>query len=85
MLENLRIMLCCIAQKMIDYAPQMPLLCSLNYQQNSFPAETVITLPENSVPHSCLSDHVEGVGFGSVSCGSSTLTFRQHRGSKLAK
>ena len=68
------------------YAQQMPLLCLLNYQQNNFPAETVIILPENpgslSAPHSRRSDQV---GFAPVSCGSFTLTFRQHRGSKLAK
>ena len=47
-----------------DYAS---LLCSLNYQQNSFSTETVIILPENSLALcATLAPRVERVGFARV-------------------
>ena len=46
MLENL---LCSTALKCTSYAQQMPPIMLINYQQSSFPAETVIIIPENSL------------------------------------
>ena len=52
-LKNLPAMLCRTAPKMFQLcSTKMPLQCCVDYQQNSFPAETVIILPDYLKTHS---------------------------------
>ena len=85
MLKNLPIMLCCTAPKNVPIMLNTPImLVKLQTKQLSCNYLTPKTY-SLSAPHSRVSDRVERVGFVPVSCSSFTVTFRQHRGSKLAK